>query len=153
MQDERFNTALSFVLSCEGGYVNHPNDIGGETNFGITTKTYLDYRKSKNLPPRSVKFISDEEIKEIYYKKYYVASGANNIKDFKLALVHFDTAVNMGISRANNFLTLSKTNVDSYMCLRKEKYLEFAKVPSQKVFLKGWLNRLCRLENYIKTIG
>ena len=86
-----------------------------------------------------------------YYKKYYIPSGANKIKDFRLALLHFDTAVNMGITRANSFLTLSHSNYETYLRLRKEKYIEFAKVPSQKIFLKGWLNRLCRLENFINT--
>ena len=151
MQDERFRVALDFVLSCEGGYVNNPNDLGGETNFGITTRTYLDYRRSKGLAPRSVKEISWDEIEDIYYKKYYIPSGANKIKDFRLALLHFDTAVNMGVTRANSFLTLSHSNYETYLRLRKEKYIEFAKVPSQKIFLKGWLNRLCRLENFINT--
>ena len=33
-----FAHALSFVLAREGGYVNDPNDKGGETNFGISDK-------------------------------------------------------------------------------------------------------------------
>lgn len=153
MCDKRFRQALDFVLACEGGYVNNPNDLGGETNFGITTRTYSAYRKSKGLCARSVKEISMNEIEEIYYKKYYIASGANKIEDFELALVHFDTAVNMGISRANNFLTLSHSNVEEYLRLRRAKYIEFAKIPSQKVFLRGWLNRVAHLESYIKTIS
>lgn len=146
-----FRKALDFILAAEGGYVNNPNDFGGETNFGITKSTYDAYRKQKSLPKQSVKFISSNEIEEIYYKKYYLASGADKLTDKKLALVHFDTAVNMGISRANNLLTLSHGNVQEYLRLRKDKYIQFANVPSQKIFLKGWLNRICRLENYIKT--
>ena len=149
MSNKKFKKALDFILSAEGGYSNHPNDLGGETNFGITTSTYKAYRKQKNLPYQSVKYISSNEIEEIYYKKYYLASGANQLQDEKLALVHFDTAVNMGIPRANNFLTLSKGNVQEYLNLRKNKYIQFANVPSQKIFLKGWLNRLCKLEKYI----
>ncbi len=151
MNDKRFKKSLDFVLLSEGGYVNHPNDAGGETNFGITKKVYDMYRKSKNLPAQSVKNISNEEVEEIYYKKYYIASGADKISDDKLALIHFDTAVNMGVSRAGSFLTLSRGNTDKYLKLRKDKYIEFSKRnPAQKVFLQGWLNRLCRLENYIK---
>ena len=148
---KNFRKALDFILSAEGGYVNNPNDLGGETNFGITNSVYSAYRKQKALPIQSVKFISSDEIEEIYYKKYYIASGADKISDNKLALVHFDTAVNMGISRANSFLTLSHGDLSEYLRLRKDKYILFAKVPSQKIFLKGWLNRICRLENYIKT--
>ena len=136
----------------EGGYVNNPNDLGGETNFGITKSTYDLYRKSKGLQLKSVKDITSEEIEEIYYKKYYQASGADKLEDEKLALVHFDTAVNMGISRANNFLVLSSKDINKYLKLRKDKYIEFAqRNTSQKVFLKGWLNRICRLEKFIQT--
>ncbi len=151
MEDKRFKKALDFVLLSEGGYVNHPADLGGETNFGITKAVYDMYRKSKNLPQRSVKNITSEEIEEIYYKKYYQASGADKIADEVLALIHFDTAVNMGVSRAGSFLTLSQGNRDKYLKLRRDKYIEFARVnPSQKVFLNGWLNRLGRLEKYIQ---
>jgi hypothetical protein len=31
-----FQDALKRVLQHEGGYVNHPSDPGGETNYGIT---------------------------------------------------------------------------------------------------------------------
>ena len=149
--DNNFRKALDFVLSMEGGYSNHPNDLGGETNFGITTGVYNAYRKQKNLPLQSVKYISSEEIEEIYFKKYFLASGADKISDNKLALIHFDTAVNMGVSRANNFLTLSHGNIQEYLKLRKNKYIQFANVPSPNIFLKGWLNRLCKLEKYINS--
>ncbi len=151
MEDKKFKKALDFVLFSEGGYVNNPADSGGETNFGMTKSVYDMYRKSKKLPLRSVKEITSEEVEEIYYKKYYIASGADKITDEKLALIHFDTSVNMGISRAGSFLTLSQGNSEKYLKLRRDKYIEFAeKNPTQKVFLKGWLNRICRLENYIK---
>ena len=29
-----FNEIIEVVLEHEGGYVNDPNDLGGETNFG-----------------------------------------------------------------------------------------------------------------------
>ncbi|HFC6667126.1 TPA: glycosyl hydrolase 108 family protein, partial [Neisseria meningitidis] len=38
MSDE-FNRFIERVLSHEGGYVNHPKDPGGETNWGITKRT------------------------------------------------------------------------------------------------------------------
>lgn len=150
MFNNDFKKALDFILQLEGGYSNNSNDFGGETNFGITKSVYDSFRKSKNLPIQSIKLISCDEIQEIYYKKYYLPSGANNINDKKLALIHFDTAVNMGVRRANSFLTLSHGNIECYLKLRKDKYIEFANVPGQEIFLRGWLNRICRLENFIK---
>ena len=32
---------IAGILVVEGGYVNHPSDPGGETNYGITKRTSL----------------------------------------------------------------------------------------------------------------
>ena len=34
-----FNKAFDRVIGHEGGYVNHPSDPGGETNWGVTRNT------------------------------------------------------------------------------------------------------------------
>lgn len=49
MTNDNFEKMLKFVLEKEGGYVNDPNDLGGETNKGITTATYNAYRTRKGL--------------------------------------------------------------------------------------------------------
>lgn len=150
--DKKFEKGLKFVLAREGGYSIHPNDSGGETNKGITHKTYDAYRKSQGLPTRSVKDMTDKEVKEIYYKNYYKTSGADKVGDPKLSTVVFDTAVNMGVSRAKTMLEKSNGNVDKYLALRQEKYKEFVQAkPSQKVFLQGWQNRVKDLDNYVNS--
>ncbi len=95
MYDSNFEKMLKFVLQREGGYVNDPNDLGGETNKGITHTTYNSYRRSKGLPIQSVKYITDSEVRDIYYNNYYKASGADKISNPTLAAYVFDTAVNM----------------------------------------------------------
>ena len=35
-----FNVFLPILLGFEGGYVNDPTDPGGETNKGVTMKTF-----------------------------------------------------------------------------------------------------------------
>ena len=52
----------------------------GETNKGITHNTYNSYRRSKGLPIRSVKYITNDEVRDIYYNNYFKASGADRIK-------------------------------------------------------------------------
>ena len=149
MKDEVFEKTLQFILQKEGGYVNDPHDLGGETNKGITHQTYNNYRKSKNLPIQSVKYISDDEVKEIYYNNYYKASGADQISDPQLSAYTFDTAVNMGVSRAKDFLKNSNGNPEIYERLRRDKYEEFVKAkPDQKKYLQGWNNRVSDLKNY-----
>ena len=151
MKDENFEKMLKFVLQEEGGYVNDPHDRGGETNKGITHTTYDSYRKSKGLPTRSVKNITDDEVRDIYYNNYYKASGADKLDNPQLSLYVFDTAVNMGVSRAKEFLNKSNGNADMFQKLRLAKYEEFAKVPDQKQYLKTWTNRINRGNVFAKN--
>ena len=37
---ENYNKCLETILHHEGGYVNHPEDPGGETNLGVTKRVY-----------------------------------------------------------------------------------------------------------------
>ncbi len=152
MSDENFEKMLKFVLQNEGGYVNDPNDLGGETNKGITHNTYNSYRRSKGLPTRSVKYITDDEVRDIYYNNYFKASGADKIENLQLASYVFDTAVNMGVARAKSFLAQSNGNPTTFEQLRRAKYNEFAKLnPSQQRYLQGWNNRVTAVKNFAES--
>ena len=35
-----FDLAIPIVLENEGGYINDPNDPGGETKYGISKRSY-----------------------------------------------------------------------------------------------------------------
>lgn len=147
--NEVFEKALKFVLCWEGGYVNNPNDKGGATNKGITQTTYNAWLRSKGQNLKDVRHITDSEVKEIYYNNYWLAAGCDKMSE-KFAILCFDTAVNMGVSRCKEFLEYSKyTYPDKFIIARIRKYSEFAKVGNQKVFLQGWLNRILDLERFI----
>lgn len=149
MTNENFDKILKFILEREGGYVNDPNDLGGETNKGITYQTYNEYRKRKGLKTQSVKYITDNEVRDIYYNNYYKASGADKISNPKLSAYVFDTAVNMGVSRAKSLLTQSLGDPDRFEQLRRAKYDEFVQArPNQKRYLEGWNNRVTDLKNF-----
>ena len=138
--------------NARGGYVNDPHDLGGETNKGITHNTYNSYRKSKGLQTRSVKYITDDEVRDIYYNNYFKASGADKITNPQLAIYVFDTAVNMGVSRAKKLLEQSNGDPETFEQLRRAKYNEFAKSnPSQQRYLQGWNNRVTAVKNFAKT--
>ena len=147
--DENFNKMLKFVLQSENEYSNDPDDRGGETYKGITTATYNAYRKSKGLSKQSVKKMTEEEMREIYYENFYKASGADKISDKKLALYVFDTAVNMGVKRAKSFLNASNGDLHKFETMRRQKYKEIAtKDRTQKKYLNGWNNRVTNVKNY-----
>lgn len=152
MQDEIFEKTLQFILQREGGYVNDPHDLGGETNKGITHNTYNTYRKSKGLPMQSVKYITDNEVRDIYYNNYYKASGADKLSNPKLAAYVFDTAVNMGVSRAKTFLNQSNGDPEQFEKLRRAKYDEFVKYnPDQKRYLQGWNSRVTAVKTFAEN--
>lgn len=166
--------ALKFTLKWEGGYVNHPADRGGETNKGITAATYRSYRARKKLPLQSVRHITDAEVREIYETLYWQpAQCASMIRP--LAIVHFDTAVNFGVGGATIFLqealgvrvdqvfgpmtrnALTRANqadlAKRYGQTRIDyRYRRVNRDPSQRVFLKGWLNRDNDLLRYIASM-
>lgn len=163
---DSFSKALKFALLWEGGYSNHPADTGGETNFGITHAVYDAYRKTHSLRVQSVRLISAAEVRDIYKKRYWDAASCNLLPQ-KLALSHFDWAVNSGVNRAVKTLQqvvgvntdgvvgpLTKQAIiaavashkeiwlcDRYNAIREGCYRRWG-VGSQAVFLQGWMNRL-----------
>ena len=89
-----FEPAVELILKHEGGYVNHPDDPGGETNFGIAKRSYPDLDIAK---------LSKHDAKRIYKEDYWDKVRGDEMHP-AVALMVFDTAVNMGISRASKFL-------------------------------------------------
>ena len=92
------------IIETEGGYVNDPNDAGGETNFGITRAVAKanGYYGAMQTMPRSVAL-------DIYCEKYWdsVKAGSVSLLSEAIAEEMVDTAVNMGPSRAVQFLQRS----------------------------------------------
>lgn len=157
---ELFKKALAFVLKWEGGFVNDPDDKGGATNKGITQTTYNSYLKSKGQQTKSVRYITQAEVEDIYFSRYWAKSGCENMSK-KFAVLCFDTAVNMGtgivkatgMTRNEEFLKAAEYKFpEKYIAAKRAKYYEFAKYGNQKKFLNGWLNRLNAIEKFIQTL-
>lgn len=160
-KDERFLKAIEVILKNEGGYVNDPNDLGGETNFGISKRSY---------PNVDIKNLTREQAMEIYYRDWWAKYKYGEIEDLEVAIKVFDLSVNMGpgiahklLQRAVNWvsgsgliedgvlgpLTIGATNQTNPQKLVQElrfvaalRYYELAKArPANRGFLLGWLNR------------
>ena len=151
--DLEYPNMLKFVLAREGGYVNRKTDRDGPTNKGVTQTTYNSYRRSKNLPTKDVKEISQQEVEDIYYNNYYKASGADKIENPRLALYVFDTAILHGVYGAKQILKKSGGDLEKFEQLRREHYYkEVEQNPEQKEYLQGWLNRVNHVKDYAKTV-
>jgi lysozyme family protein len=81
-----FADAIQLILINEGGYVNDPNDPGGETNFGICKRAY---------PNVDIKNLTVEQATDIYRKDYWDKCRCDELPSCIQGLV-FDTAVNQG---------------------------------------------------------
>jgi lysozyme family protein len=67
----QFEACLPFILKEEGGYSNTPGDHGGATNFGIIQAEYSIFRHLLGLPLQSVRMISSDEYRTIYWQSYW----------------------------------------------------------------------------------
>lgn len=93
-----FNTIFDRLMKHEGGYVNHPNDPGGETMWGVTKRVaqaHGYYGSMRRLPKTLAK--------EITEKSYYKAVKGDQL-DRLIAWQLTDAAYNHGNRRAVKFL-------------------------------------------------
>ena len=149
-EDINFQKAINHLFKLEGGYSNNKYDKGGETNYGITQKTYSAYLKKQNFQNKTVKDITKEEAINIYYQEYWLSSGSDKITDFKLAYLLFDSCVNHGLGIGKKLYKNSNGDFKKFIDLRRKKYYAIVKNnPTQKIFLNGWLNRLLYIEQLV----
>lgn len=106
---------------------------------GVTQGTYNAWRKSQGLPQADVcASLTDAEAEQIYYQRYWLASGANKLP-MPVAMTHFDFAVNAGTGAAKIALAQCGTNATCYNNYRKSFYLS---AKGCALYCAGWLNRL-----------
>ncbi len=96
-----FQEVVDKIINLEKGYVNDSADKGGETNYGITLAVARDngYLGPMRDMPRSL-------AESIYLKRYIKEPKFDQIfaLDNKIGMELIDTGVNMGPSRASEFL-------------------------------------------------
>ena len=102
-----FDKAIPTILKHEGGYVNDLLDPGGETNFGISKRSFPDV---------DIKNLSEDQAIDIYRERYWLHHIYDAIVDQDTATKVFDLAVNMGHRAAHRLLQKS---------LRKFRHVAF----------------------------
>ena len=89
------------VIRREGGYVNHPNDRGGPTNWGITLQVARAYGYLGDMQalPRSA-------AANIYKTRYWTGPKFDQAAALCPTIGDelFDTGINMGTGAAGKFL-------------------------------------------------
>jgi hypothetical protein len=167
MEKNFFDAAFEELMILEGGYVNNPNDPGGETNFGICKRSY---------PDLDIKNLTKDIAKEIYFKDFWEPYHYDQIKEPSLAKSIFHNTVNCGPNKSHllvqralracnllpnlDVLTLQKEidfiaiineviekdqGYPLYLAIKSES-ASFRRAipisnPKTEVFIKGWLRR------------
>lgn len=90
----KFLTIINRVLGHEGGYVNDPKDPGGETNWGISKRSYPNVRIAELTRNQAI---------SIYYRDFWLRSGCEQFED-GVGYQLLDSAINSGISQSIRFL-------------------------------------------------
>ena len=151
-----FNEIIEVVLEHEGGYVNDPDDAGGETNFGIAKRWY---------PNVDIKNLTKEQAEKIYHQDYWRPGKCDEVPR-QLRHIYFDMCVNFGqggavkvLQQAANAKNRNKIEVDggigpktinaiqnvSLDRVRAYRVLRFANIvidkPNQEKFWVGWFRR------------
>lgn len=100
---DNYERILSMVLKHEGNFSNHPSDPGGATMKGVTQAVYDDYRRRRDLTPRTVKDIGLSELQDIYRTGYWEKVRGDDLPS-GVDYAVFDFSVNSGPGRAAKFL-------------------------------------------------
>lgn len=155
-----FGPAFSFMLPHEGGYVNDPDDPGGETKFGISKRTY---------PNLDIANLTQEDAAQIYQRDFWNSQPYQMVISQNVANKIFDLAVDMGFHRAHEItqrscselghlttadgkmgpLTVAAINacdpqqlLDAIRGNARTFYFTLAtEKPTNAKFLEGWLRR------------
>jgi len=157
-----FKECLDLVLKSEGGWVNHKDDPGGETNLGITKRVWEEY---VGHPVESLKKLTKEDVAPLYEQKYW-RPCYGEVLPRGLDFVVFSMGINAGTGRSIKLLQLSigcvpdgvigpttrglisdsnsATVIAKFSESRREYYRSLKTFP---IFGKGWLSRVDREES------
>ena len=157
-----------------------PTKYGVCLVFARDTKDYRLFDKDQDgdIDKQDIKMLTIDDATEAFHKYFWVKLGLDDEPSDKVGLVVFDIAVNHGIANAGmmvqralnkmgNNLTVDKKIgpktlaalhaadpdefCDQVLKVRENFYYKIVENrPSQKVFLKGWLNRIKNLRKVLK---
>jgi lysozyme family protein len=164
-----FDLFLPMLLKFEGGYVDDPEDPGGETNKGITMATFRECsHELLGIDPTSdnLKNLTDAQAGIIYKTRYWNKIQGDAIELQDLANISCDFFVNAGtnatklLQRVLNGMgaNVIEDGIIGNACIQalavlvpvevyrryREGRIEYYQALGQKYprFLNGWLNRV-----------
>ncbi|WP_072144846.1 glycoside hydrolase family 108 protein [Hymenobacter sp. AT01-02] len=109
-----FKLAYAITARHEGGYANSPHDTGGETMLGVSRNNFANWegweivdalKRQPGFPGTANSNAALKTLAAAFYKgTFWDVFRLDTVKHQGIANELFDTAVNMGVSRAAQFL-------------------------------------------------
>lgn len=152
-----FELTFDRLMGHEGGYVNDPLDPGGETNWGISKRSY---------PNEDIKGMTRERAKVLFKRDFWDAVGADRLPPsvaFQLADFAYNsgptTAIRafqraLGVADDGHFgaasaAALARTpESDQVMRLNAERLFFMTGLKNWPVAGKGWARRIAQNLRY-----
>ena len=104
-----FSEAIEKILEHEGGWVNHPSDPGGATNFGISLRwakqqgMAVDVDLDGDVDVDDIRKLDKTKAAELY-RKFFWSPFYDQISSQDIATKVFDLRVNAGASQSHTCL-------------------------------------------------
>lgn len=158
---------VAFINKWEGGFSDHPADRGGATNRGVTLATFRQFYGA-GCTVDDLRMMTEEQWLHIFKTGYWNRWQADRIVSQSLANILVDwvwASGGHGITRPQKILGVEPDGIVGEKTLtalnnqRPEPLFQQIKAariafvesivrnnPSQKVFLKGWKNRIYDLK-------
>jgi lysozyme family protein len=130
-----FDSAFGIIVGIEAGYVNDPQDPGGETKYGISKRRY---------PNEDIKNLTLDRAKALYQRDYWNAHKCDNMP-WEQALLVFDTAVNGGSADRWHGLYSGYPAKDFIINFQAEHALYLASLPGWINYGRGWMRRAFKI--------
>lgn len=143
---DTFEAYLPELWKHEGGYVNHPDDPGGATKYGITQRT-LEAFRNRPVSEYEIRNLGKSEAAVIYRKRYWNAIGADDLPAGVDALA-FDIAVNHGVGRWKQWQGLAKglSPADAIRAITERRRRFYRSLRTFPTFGRGWMRRANEVE-------
>lgn len=147
-----FTEAYEITMGHEGGYVNDPDDAGGETYKGIARKfnsswegwKLIDEAKkddTANFPACLGEIKELQELVPLFYKAKYFDPFNGDAMPRSLAIEMFDTSVNMGASRAVQFLQTALNLLNRNGTMYRDMLVDGAYGPTTERYFNAYMEQ------------
>jgi lysozyme family protein len=150
-----FDTLSKYIRIAEGGYSNDPNDAGGETNCGVTYKTFVALSSKLGYKPTKENFLKmPKQIWDAILMEFYEYSGAYLIPH-KPAIQFIMVDFSWGSGRTQTIICLQRALIKLGYPVSISGELDEATLESVRFADEGDLLKLFVLEwaSYINQLA